>query len=83
MLNNSLYFLNMYQSCSHEAQENMAQTYHNVVSDDEDTRGNEKMLDTNEDVLEPLDYRRDWSNEIIDTFENLKSCFNYLEKIIR
>ncbi len=31
--------------------------------------------------MEPLDYRQDWSQEIIDTFGTLQSCL-HLEKVL-
>ena len=31
--------------------------------------------------MEPLDYRQDWSQEIIDTFGKLQSCY-HLEKVL-
>ena len=49
-----------------------------IVTDDEESHGKRGQED---EGLEPLDYRQDWSQEIIDTFLNLQSCFQ-LDKVI-
>lgn len=33
--------------------------------------------------MEPLDYRQDWSQEIIDTFGKLQSCYHLEKALIR
>lgn len=44
-----------------------------IVSDEEDSYSD---VEINKEIdIEPLDYRRDWSHEIIVTFENLVSSF--------
>ena len=43
------------------------------MSDEEDSYSD---VEINKEIdIEPLDYRRDWSHEIIVTFENLVSSF--------
>ena len=50
------------------------QVTHTIVSDDEESQEmNTIQENTSGDGLEPLDYRLDWSQEILDTFENLKA----------
>lgn len=50
------------------------QATHTFVSDDEESQEMNTIHENNSgDGLEPLDYRRDWSQEILDTFVNLKA----------
>jgi hypothetical protein len=51
-----------------------------TVTDDEESQ----TVKINQEVegLEPLDFRQDWSKEMIDTFGKMESCFQ-LEQVIR
>ena len=82
--NNRIAGQNVKQSCNSQNQEIMRHEPNNevthtmVVSDDEDSQSSRIQINTGEH-LEPLDYRRDWSKEIIDTFENMKACLTLEE----
>ena len=59
---------------------NMPQNNHIVVSDDEENQDAQGKQES--ESIEPLDFRRDWSQDMINTFENLRSSFQ-LEQVIR
>jgi hypothetical protein len=68
----------MNHSCSSQHNENMRnetiRVTHTIVSDDEESQEmNTIPENSSEGGFEPLDYRRDWSQEIIHTFVNLKA----------
>ncbi len=56
--------------------------HHTLVTDNEGSesvRGTiEKEVPELYGINDPLDYRQDWSKEMIDTFEKLRSFFHWL-----